>query len=97
MNTKLIVSSIAGLSLIAVSALSNAAEVNPLSPSYQKFNVAIAAPVTGDTARYVDNRNPLAPTFTGSGVTSNWVATALRADQLYRDIANPLHPGFKRI
>ena len=97
MNTKLIVSSIAGLSLIAVSALGNAAEINPLSPAYQKFSVAIAAPETGATARYVDNRNPLAPTFSRAGETSKWVATGLHADRLYRDIANPLHPGFKGI
>jgi hypothetical protein len=96
MSTKLILSSIAGLTLIAVSALGNAAE-NPLAPTYQKFNVAIAAPATGEAARYVDRANPLAPTFTRSGEAGNWVSTALRADQLYRDTANPLHPSFKRI
>ena len=97
MSTKLIFSGIAGLSLIAVSALSSAAEINPLSPSYQKFNVSVAAPSSGEAARYVDSRNPLAPTFSRSGETANWVATNLRADQLYRDLANPLHPSFKRI
>jgi hypothetical protein len=96
MSTKLILSSIAGLSLIAMSALGNAAE-NPLAPTYQKFNVTIAAPVTGETVRYVDSANPLAPTFTRFGEAGNWVTTALRADQLYRDLANPLHPSFKRI
>jgi hypothetical protein len=97
MSTKLIFSSIAGLSLIAVSALGNATEINPLSPSYQKFNIAITAPASNDAARYVDNGNPLTPTYSRSGETGTWVATALRADQLYRETANPLHPGFKRI
>ena len=97
MSTKMIFSSIAGLSLIAVSALSNATEINPLSPSYQKFNVTVTAPLTSDAARYSDNRNPLTPTFSRSGDSANWVATTLPADQLYRDRANPLHPGFKRI
>ena len=54
MSTKLILSSIAGLSLIAMSTFGNAAEMNPLSPSYQKFSVAIAAPVAGDAVRYSD-------------------------------------------
>jgi hypothetical protein len=96
MSTKLILSSIAGLSLIAVSALGNAAG-NPLAPTYQKFNVSVAAPAIGDTARYVDRANPLNPTFTRTGEPGAWVSTALRADQLYRDVANPLHPSFKRI
>ena len=96
MSTRLILSSIAGLSLIAVSALGNATE-NPLAPTYQKFNVTVAAPATSDAARYVDNRNPLAPAYTRSGEAGSWVATALRADQLYRDVANPLNPSFKRI
>ena len=96
MSTKFILSSIAGLSLIAVSALGNATE-NPLSPTYQKFNVTVAAPVTGHAERYADNRNPLAPTYTRSGEAGNWVATTLRADQLYRDTDNPLNPSFKRI
>ena len=96
MSTKMILSSVAGLSLIAVSALGNAAE-NPLASTYQKFDVTIAAPATGETVRYVDNRNPLAPTYTRSGEAVNWVATALRPDQLYRDRANPLNPSFKRI
>ena len=97
MSTKLILSGIAGLSLIAMSTFGNAAEMNPLSPSYQKFSVAIAAPVSGDATRYSDNRNPLTPTFSRSGENGNWVATTLRADQLYRDLVNPLHPSFKRI
>lgn len=97
MSTKLILSRIAGLSLIAMSTFGNATEMNPLSPSYQKFSVAIAVPVAGDAARYSDNRNPLTPTFSRSIEAGNWVATTLPADQLYRDRANPLHPSFKRI
>ena len=97
MSTKLILSRIAGLSLIAMSTFGNAAEMNPLSPSYQKFSVAIAAPVAGDAARYSDNRNPLTPTFVRSGETGNWVTTTLPAAQLFRDLANPLHPSYKRI
>ena len=96
MSTKLILSSIAGLSLIAVSALGNAA-ANPLSPSYQKFNVTVVTPATGETVRYVDRANPLTPTFTRSGEAAKWIATDAGADQLYRDTANPLHPSFKRI
>lgn len=96
MSSKMILSSIAGLSLIAMSALGNAAE-NPLAPTYQKFNVTITAPATANSARYVDSRNPLAPTFTKSGEDANWVAATLRADQLYRDTANPLNPSYKRI
>ena len=96
MSTKLILSSIAGLSLIAVSALGNAT-ANPLSPSYQKFNVTVVAPATGEIVRYVDSANPLTPTFTRSGEAGKWVATAVRVGQLYRDTANPLHPSFKRI
>jgi hypothetical protein len=41
MSTKTILSSIAGLSLIAVSTLGSAAVTNPLSPSFQKYNVTI--------------------------------------------------------
>ncbi len=96
MSTKMILSSIAGLSLIAVSALGSAAE-NPLAPTYQKFDVAVAAPATGEAVRYIDNRNPLVPTYTRSGETVNWVATTLRRDQIYRDSTNPLNPSFKRI
>lgn len=96
MSTKLILSSVAGLSLIAVSALGNAA-ANPLSPSYQKFNVTVVTPATGETVRYVDSANPLTPTFTRSAEAGNWVATALPTDQRYRDTVNPLHPRFKRI
>ncbi len=97
MSSKLVLSCIAGLSLIAVSTLSNAAEINPLSPSYQKFNVAVTAPVTGDATRYIDIHNPLTPIFSRSGGSATWVATTLRTDQFYRDLANPLHPSFKRI
>ena len=97
MSTKTILSSIAGLSLIAVSALGNAATTNPLSPSFQKYEVTIAAPVSTNAMRYVDVANPLAPTFTRFGDNSKWITTTLRADQLYRDTANPLHPSFKRI
>ena len=97
MSTKMILSSIAGLTVIAASTLSNAASTHPLSPSYQKFEVTIAAPAAGDAARYVDIGNPLSPTYSRSGQTANWVATTLRTDQFYRDTANPLHPGFKRI
>ena len=96
MSTKTILSSIAGLSLIVVSALGNAAD-NPLAPTYQKFNATIAAPATGETVRYVDSANPLAPTYTRSGEAGNWVATTLRPEQFYRDSANPLNPSFKRI
>ena len=96
MSTKFILSSVAGLSLIAVSPLGNAA-ANPLSPSYQKFNVTVVTPATGETVRYVDSANPLTPTYTRSGEAGNWVATTLNADQLYRDTANPLNPSFKRI
>jgi hypothetical protein len=97
MSTKTILSSIAGLSLIAVSALGNAAVTNPLSPGFQKYNVTIETPVSANAARYIDAANPLTPTFTRAGDNSKWVTTTLRADQLYRDTANPLHPGFKRI
>ena len=95
MSTKLMLSSIAGLSLIAMSTFGNAAEMNPLSPSYQKFSVVIAAPVAGDAARYSDKRNPLTPTFSRSGETGNWVATTLPADQLYRDLANSATSEFQ--
>jgi hypothetical protein len=97
MSTKLIVSSIAGLGLIAVSALGNAATTNPLSPGFQKYNVTIAAPAPANAARYVDAANPLTPTFSRSGHSSQWNITTVRANQLYRDTTNPLHPGFKRI
>ena len=97
MSTKLNVSTLAGLSLIALSTLGNATEINPLSPSYQKFNVTIAAPAAGEAARYVDNRNPLTPTFTRSGESDKWIATTSPASELYRDTANPLNPSFKRI
>jgi hypothetical protein len=97
MSTKTILSSIAGLSLIAVSTLSSAATTNPLSPSFQRYNVTIDAPVSVNTARYIDSANPLTPTFTRASGNSKWTTTTLRADQLYRDTANPLHPGFKRI
>ena len=97
MSTNTIFSSIAGLSLIAVSALGNAATTNPLSPDFQKYNVTINAPTSANATRYVDSTNPLTPVFTRSGDNGNWVTTTLSADQLYRDAANPLHPGFKRI
>ncbi len=97
MSAKLMLSRIAGLSLIAVSALGNAATTNPLSPSFQKYNVTITAPASADAARYVDSANPLTPTFARSGDNSKWDTTTLRTEQLYRDTANPLHPGFKRI
>lgn len=97
MRTKLILSSIAAMSLIAVSALGNAATTNPLSPSFQKYEVTITAPDSSNAVRYVDAANPLTPTFARSGDNSKWDTTTLRADQLYRDTANPLHPGFKRI
>ena len=42
MSTKLILSRIAGLRWLAMSTLGNATEMNPLSPSYQKFSVVIA-------------------------------------------------------
>ena len=96
MSSKLILSSIGGLSLIAVSALGNANEISPLSPSYQKFSVTVAAPAGGEAMRYVDNRNPLTPTFVRSGETGNWVTTTLPVAQLFRDRANPLHPSYKR-
>jgi hypothetical protein len=97
MSTKMILSSIAGLTLIAASTLSSAANTNPLSPSYQKFEVAVAAPAASNATRYVDITNPLTPTYSRSGEAANWVATTLNADQLYRDTANPLNPSFKRI
>lgn len=96
MSTKFIVSSIAGLGLIAASALSNAATTNPLSPGFQKYDVRIAAPASANATRYVDSANPLTPVFARSG-DSKWVAATSRANPLYRDTANPLHPGFKRI
>ncbi len=95
MSTKMILSSIAGLSLIAVSALGNATE-NPLAPTYQKFNVTVESPASPSAERYVDSSNPLTPTFTRAGEKATWVATTLRADQIYRDTANPLNPSFKR-
>ncbi len=94
MSIKFIVSSIAGLGLIAASTLGNAATTNPLSPGFQKYDVTIAAPAWATATRYVDSSNPLTPMFTRSG-DSKWVATTLHANQLYRDAANPLHPGFK--
>lgn len=97
MSTKSKLISIAGLTLIAASTLSSAAATNPLSPGYQKFIVTVAAPASANAQRYIDASNPLTPTFTRSGETTQWVPTTLRADQLYRDTANPLHPGFKRI
>ena len=97
MSRKMILSSIAGLTLIAASTLSSAASTNPLSPSYQKFDVAVTAPAASAAARYVDIANPLTPTYSRSGEAGSWVATTLNADQLYRDTANPLHPSFKRI
>jgi hypothetical protein len=96
MSTKFIVSSIAGLGLIAASAVGIAATTNPLSPGFQKYNVTIAAPVPVNATLYVDSANPLTPVVTRSGDSGKWVTT-LRADQLYRDTANPLHPGFKRM
>jgi hypothetical protein len=97
MSTKTVLSSIAGLSLIAVSAVANAAATNPLSPSYQKFDVTINTPASANAVRYIDSANPLTSTYARIGDNSKWVTTTLRADQLYRDTANPLHPGFKRI
>lgn len=97
MSTKMILSSIAGLTLVAVSALSSAANTNPLSPSYQKFDIAISAPAAGNGEHYVDINNPLTPTFSRKGEAGNWVTTTQRIEQLYRDTANPLHPGYKRI
>lgn len=97
MSTNTIVSSIAGLSLIAASALGNAATTNPLAPGFQKYNVTITAPVSANATRYVDVANPLTPAFARFGDNSKWITTTLRTEQLYRDTANPLHPGFKRI
>ena len=97
MSKKIVVSGIAGLGLIAVSALGNAATTNPLSPGFQKYNVTITAPALVNATRYVDSANPLTPVFGRSGDNGKWVTTTLRADQLYRDTANPLHPSYKRI
>ncbi|MEO5860903.1 MAG: hypothetical protein ABIW48_01015 [Burkholderiales bacterium] len=96
MSTKFIVSSITGLGLIALSTLGNAANNNPLSPGFQRHKVTITAPASADATRYVDSANPLTPVFTRSG-KGKWVTTTLRTNRLYRDTANPLHPGFKRI
>ncbi len=97
MSTKTILSSIAGLTLVAVSTLGNAANTNPLSPSYQKFDIAITAPAAANVERYVDINNPLTPTYSRNSDAAKWVTTGLSTDQLYRDTANPLHPGYKRI
>jgi hypothetical protein len=97
MSTKSKLVSITGITLIAASTLSTAATTNPLSPGYQKYGVTISAPDSANAKRYVDAANPLTPTYTRSGEAIVWVPTTLRAEQLYRDTANPLHPGFKRI
>ena len=97
MNLKLIAATITAAGLLAVSALSNATPTNPLSPSYQKSAVTIAEYHSPNTTRYVDAANPLNSRYSRDGDAGRWVATAITTERLYRDVANPLHPSFKRI
>ena len=70
---------------------------NPLHPSYfqEKAAQSVQTHATGDSARYVDVRNPLSPSYSRSG-DANWMVTSDLNVVAYVDSRNPLSPSFKR-
>ena len=97
MKAKFFATTLTAVTLLTMSTLGQAAPTNPLSPSYGRDAITIAEHLNTNAMVYVDKTNPLDPRYSHDGNAGNWVATAKSSEQGYRDVANPLHPSFKRI
>ena len=96
MKTTFFTTILTAATLLTTSALVQAAQTSPLSPSYGRDKIVIAEYVNPNAMRYVNAANPLDARFTRTGKDGNWVATATTTKSGYRDVTNPLHPSFKR-
>jgi hypothetical protein len=81
---------------IAAATQANAANGNPLHPSYYWDTAPQVQIVTSDAKAYVDSRNPLHAAYPRITGNPSWLAAAHSMGTDYRNSNNPLHPSFKR-
>jgi len=90
---------IAAVAVGAALAMSSYAATNPLHPMYFVKQGEAAGWVGSKNSpvdRYVDNRNPLHPSYAVSASDAGWTETGKTGQVAYIDINNPLHPLFQR-
>jgi hypothetical protein len=84
----------AAVATVMFAASAQAANNNPLHPSFYQDKVSVETKASG-AAIYVDSRNPLSAAFTRSG-EAKWMTTSNDSVVAYVDSRNPLSPSFKR-